>query len=46
MYYDQCNNTFDSKAAVNTLIKESRRLWEIKNPLGIDDISIIILFFN
>ena len=46
MYYDQCNNTFDSKAACNTLIKESRRLWEIKNPLGIDDISIIILFFN
>ena len=46
MYYDQCNNTFDSKAAGNTLINESRRLWEIKNPLGIDDISIIILFFN
>ena len=46
MYYDQCNNTFDSKTAGNTLINESRRLWEIKNPLGIDDISIIILFFN
>ena len=46
MYYDQYSNTFDSKAASNRLVSESRKLWEIKNPLGIDDISVIILFFN
>lgn len=46
MYYDQHNNTFDSKAAGNKLISESRKVWELKNPLGIDDISVIILFFD
>ena len=40
------NNNYGAKNAVHKLLNESRLLWEIKNPQGIDDISIIVIFFK
>ena len=41
-YYDENNIT----GGINKLINVSNKIWSVKNPMYIDDLSTILLFFN
>ena len=39
-------NYGDIEGAAKKIIEISRKLWEIKNPKNIPDLTVIILFFK
>ena len=41
-YYDENNIS----GGINKLINVSKKIWSVKNPMYIDDLSTILLFFN
>ena len=36
----------DIRDGTKKLLNTARRIWEIKNPVGVDDITVIVLFFK
>ena len=36
----------DSKGAARKLVSSARKMWEVKNKMAIDDITVIIIFFD
>ena len=41
-YYEENNIS----GGINKLINVSNKIWSVKNPMYIDDLSSILLFFN
>ena len=39
-------NSDDAKGATRKLMEVARKTWEVNNNMGIDDITIIVLFFK
>lgn len=41
--YYQAN---DAKGGARRIVSEARKVWEVRNKMAIDDITVIILFFG